>query len=289
MAAATKIAGVPVKDRPLADLLRAAAEQGFRIEEATNGGHPTGSGLVVYPPDPDQPPVRLGVTQVNPKHVANVRANLRRAGFRDGTCASCGALIHATVTTCDGCADGTPAPTTPDPRTATTTPTPPPEDHDMTRRPNSPRPGTKRKDHDHLTAEQYVSDPTIAPEDRADRVGELVKSLGDAAGMSVEDAGLMGLIVRTMASWGLDPDVMQARGELHRTTSAQEVAEALALAAAAEERAVAAEAALARAEAREAQARKDCGDALQRAKDAEAEAARVTAALKPLRALLGEG
>lgn len=286
----TTIAGVTVKDRPLADLLRSAVAQGFRLEPATNGGHPTGSGLVAYPPDPDAAPVRFGVEQVNPKHVRNVRANLRRVGFLDGTCTTCGALVHATVTTCDACADGNPT-TTPAPAPAAgTAPTTPPEDTDMTRRPGSPRPGAKRKpEHDHLTAEQFVSDPTVDHETRCDRIGELTKALGDAAGMSVEDSGLLGLVVRTMASWGLDPEVMQARASLHATAGNAEVAEALRLAGEAEDRAVAAEAARERAEAKEQQARKDCADAIARAKAAEAEAARVTAALKPLRALLGEG
>lgn len=68
----------------LADLLTAAEAQGFRLEAASNGGHPVDTGFAVYPPDKALPPIRVGVARCSPKHLSNVRSALRAAGFTDG-------------------------------------------------------------------------------------------------------------------------------------------------------------------------------------------------------------
>lgn len=73
--------GVTIPDPAMVTLLEQAREQGFRMEAGTGGGHAAHTGFTLYPPDKAHPPIRVGCTEVNPSHVANVRRSLVRVGF----------------------------------------------------------------------------------------------------------------------------------------------------------------------------------------------------------------
>lgn len=239
MTAPTRFDGVPVKDKALAALLTAAEQQGFRIEAATNGGHQKQTGLVVYPPDTAHAPIRLGVAVASPKHVLNVRADLRAAGFTDGTA---------------------------------TTPT---EETDMA-----------RKKHDHQPSNMQEAIDALPEDEKTQFIGHVAAAAVTRVGAPPSVGALVGVMVETIAEWVRDPDVKARMAEEFGGAQQAQVDEALALAAAAEERAVRAEAALEKADARLQQARADCGEALDRAKAAEARAEALDAALRPLRAIL---
>lgn len=56
------------------DILRAALEQGWRIE-------PTKKGFGLFPPDPDQPPYFVHKTPSDVRAIRNNLAELRRRGL----------------------------------------------------------------------------------------------------------------------------------------------------------------------------------------------------------------
>lgn len=246
--------GVAVRDKELATLLSAALAQGFRMEAATNGGHARDTGLVAYSPDTTLAPVRFGCQSSNPGHLANVRRDLRNAGFIDAQTIA---------------------------RSAT-----PQEPTPMSKQSKIVIPtGSDRypdRFDDHASGTEWISKAPDEAE-KALRVGLVAQHAAKSAGLSAVDASTISVVVDTLVSWLNNPQVIAERGV---PDNAAETEAALAMAATAEQRALTAEGLLAKAVEKEAQARKDCGLALDRAKTAEARAETLDAALRPLRSLL---
>lgn len=83
MSTAAIIDGVRFADPAMVELVRQAMEQGFRFEAGTNNRHATETGFTLYPPDTTHPPIRAGCGESSPRHLANIRRTLIRAGFID--------------------------------------------------------------------------------------------------------------------------------------------------------------------------------------------------------------
>lgn len=155
-----RIDGVTIPDPAMVTLLEQARDQGFRMEAGTGGGHAAATGFTLYPPDKAHAPIRVGCTEVNPSHVANVRRTLLRAGFVPPT---------------------TEEPPMPAPRKA--------------RKAKQPSPS-----HHHLAPGSSIRDAleSVPEEDRSTFVATLAASGVQAAGLAEEFQDLAGLLVATV-------------------------------------------------------------------------------------------
>lgn len=166
MSATTTIDGVRIPDPQMADLLLAARAQGFRLEAGTGGGHAAHTGVTIYPPNKTHPPIRVGCTEVNPRHVGNVRRTLLRAGLQDPTTTE-------------------KEPTMPTPRKRKTS------------RPETPPPGTS-----HLDA--LMAD--VKPEERVELAMAITAQVTSAAGLPQDAAVLASFLIAALDHWSQERD-----------------------------------------------------------------------------------
>lgn len=244
----TSISGVKFSDQ-LAALLDHAIAHGFRAEPDLRGKGRNPSGVVLYAPDKD----------VSPITVAERGAKLNKAHFENMR-----RQIYAA-----GC---------------------PPMAADPGRTIPVNTGDVVEHVHIHSLPELDSRLKDANDEDRAQLLAGLVDGLFGRAGYGEPMSMMAGAVSGALAL--VIPDVLTRLADSAATSSTaffqKEVEEALAMAAEAERRATAAEAALAKADERTATARADCGAALERARVAEAKAAELEAAVAPLRALLGK-
>lgn len=270
----TNIAGVKFSDT-LAALLDHASANGWRVEKDTRGR--TAKGVLVYPPDTTIPPITVEErgAKFNPGHYSNLRSQMYRAGLPplpgDGP-----ALLDAI-----GVA------------------TPPPDERIVVAAsetealrglpkgtvPMEIMPGVGFARTPEL--ERILTDADVAPR----FVGNMTEGLARQAGVGQMEADLIGALVQMATDWALmngsdrlAETAQRVRDELAVEYEGQ-IRDALAMVEEAEANAARAEKRAEKAEAREAQARKDCGEALDRARAAEARAHELDAAIAPMRAL----
>lgn len=250
----TTIEGVKFSDQ-LGALLDHATAHGFRVESATNGKR--AGTVTLYAPDKDVAPIAVNErgAKFNRAHYENIRRDLYRAG--------CPPL---------------PADAKNDPAA-----------HDA-----EPPAAAAADDaidviHIHNTAalDRMLADPAK----RVDVIAGMTASLLNRADapLSVVAALTAGLVTE-VATWAeaVLPEITKQCLADARLELGREVDEALRMASEWEATATRAQAALDKATEREDRARRDCGEAIARAKAAETEATELRNALAPLRALLGK-
>lgn len=252
--ASRTIAGVRVSDPAMLELLEQAQEQGFRIEEASNG-HGLGkkqAGFVVYPPDSTLPPIRFGVSEANKGHVANIRGDLRRAGFVDKPVSQADAL-EALLEDFRGRTEGNQQRTV------------------------------------ELVVAAYLRAGTGKNEDVVERASYVMAGVAQETGLNEAERELLrgvtlGFFAATTSHTYADAVALGAHAEIH---AREDVQQAMALAEEAERERDAARKAAESADEKATAARKDCGEALARAKAAEAERDELKRVIEPLKAFLG--
>lgn len=213
---------------------------------------PDGKGLVLYSPDPAVAPVRVGTARVTPKHVSNFKSELRRGGVNF-----------------DGPPPGSPL------------------------EPGAIVAGMTARDDDEPAGKgqplaQLLADTEGA--DRAEIVGNIVDDLGHALGMPKQLATLATILFLTVNRWHERGSLQEIMGDLAAADlEVTQLCETLMTerdAARAERDAL--QHAADRADEKARTAAHECGEALERARAAEARAASAENDLATIRRLLGK-
>lgn len=262
MSATTTIVGIKFSDQ-LAALLDHAQAHGFRVEPA-KGTKP--NAVVVYAPDKDIAPINVSerAAKFNKAHYENVKRQLYRAGLEPLPADQPDRIVAGTDR--DEVAAASPEGSA---------------IINLTNGFTASSPSGEVIELD-LTGE---AGPKLAH--------HLINGLAVQMGLGKAEQMLASDLVETVLSWAITfaPARIEASAEgLRAEIEAEyrgEIKAALELAAENEARALRAEKATEKADAAAKKAREDCGAALARAKEAEANAARLEAAIAPLRAVLG--
>lgn len=281
---AVLVEGVRIPDPKMVELLLDAQRQGFRLEPSSGqGGHAAGTGFMVYPPDKQYPPISVGCVEVNSRHVANVRSNLRAVGYVPG-----GPVIDLTTTPAT-LTEQEPAMSTGRRKQAgaakSDTGTRPLSDTSIadsllgryTLIPQGGVPGA-------------ITDPGdlfrgMTPQQRSDSVIKLVGQIAVAFGISSENAALIGALVPFMAEWDSSVGSATAARDNAYAEAAKEVEDALKLVFEADERTKAVEKKLAAAEKRGAETGRLLSEVQEQLASVTAERDELKKAIDPLRAL----
>lgn len=256
----TTVAGVKIPDPAMVELLLDAESQGFRIEPSTGqGGHAAGTGFTVYPPSKEHTPLFVGCVEVNSRHVANVRSQLRAAGYVTG-----------------GSVTEEPATTTTEENAVPT----------GTRKAPAKNAGQSVADRINAALHTPVDSAVLAQQafdqlpydDRVMAAMKGVASMGSAVGMTDNVAALAALLLQTVADW-------ERNSERYDNADLQA---ALKLAEENEQRAIKAERKQAEAEKRGSETGRLLTETREQLAAVTAERDEMKKALDPLRALLGK-
>lgn len=255
--------------KDVAAVLASAIDQGFRVEPSANGKHDPMTGVVVYSPDKDMPPARFGVAIATPAHTNNIRRNLRRMGWVDPDKPE----QH----------DDDAQPDVIDLTEGVT---------DMSRRKTSQSAeqiaanlASEEADYAADLARARKSLEKIPHDDRVPSITSMAQKLLVAHGWDPDAAGLVSYLIPAVELWmaqrdridGMARDDVQELADvlLRERDEARKERDAL-------------QANLDREVAKREQAGRDCAAALERARVAETERDALDAALRPLRAILGQ-
>lgn len=280
------IAGVRFSDQ-LAALLDHAEANGFRIEAETRKGR--FGGVVVYAPDKTVAPISVQEEKAkfNPAHYDNIRRAIYRAGcpVLPGDKRAADETDDADTTDSAAAAfERLPGVVLANSR-----------EEALAAAPEGATVielgGIGMVADDGSDMARILHDEDLGPK----FVAEVVLGLMKQTGAGDAEAALTAMVTKTVAAWvttfstkAMEEAVAKAATEIRRGYE-KEINEALRMASEHEATAKRATKALEAAEAREAKARADCGEAIARAKVAEAKASELEAALRPLRAVLNAG